>query len=217
MSLNSFFQFFVPKERKFYPLYMQQSENIEKAAKSLKVMIAKTEIEDLETLKKEVKSYELAGDKVLKDFFTELDNTVLCPFERDDMHALAELMDNVLDRIDDCAGIILTRRFLDLDSDLNTMAENIMFAAESLNCIIKNLEFITTGKGKEIARLCNEIKTIEHDNDELYGIYISKLFTKNYSLVEIIKRKDLVQVLENTTNAVKYVSDKIRSMQAKLC
>lgn len=217
MSLNNFFQFFVPKEKKFYPLYIQQAEDIEKASKILRKMLVETDLSKLEALKKEVKSYETAGDDVLQTFYTQLNSTVLTPFEREDVHELAEMMDNFLDRIDDSANIILTRRFLDIDDDLTTMADNIMFAAECLTNITKNLEFMTTGKGKDIARLCNEIKVIEHDSDEIYGKFINKLFTQNYSLVEIIKRKDLVQVLENTTNSVKYISDKIRSMQAKLC
>jgi uncharacterized protein Yka (UPF0111/DUF47 family) len=70
-------------------------------------------------------------------------------------------------------------------------------------------------KGKEIVRLCHEIKSLENDNDVLYGSYISKLFQQDYSLTEIIKRKDLVQVLENTTNSVKYISDKVRSIVSK--
>ena len=217
MSLNNFFQFFVPKEKKFYPLYIQQAEDIEKASKLLRKMLVETDLSKLEALKKEVKSYETAGDDVLQTFYTQLNSTVLTPFEREDVHELAEMMDNFLDRIDDSANIILTRRFLDIDDDLTTMADNIMFAAECLTNITKNLEFMTTGKGKDIARLCNEIKVIEHDSDELYGKFINKIFTQNYGLVEIIKRKDLVQVLENTTNSAKYISDKIRSIHAKLC
>jgi uncharacterized protein Yka (UPF0111/DUF47 family) len=69
---------------------------------------------------------------------------------------------------------------------------------------------------KEINRLCQEIKTLENESDVLYGSYISKLFNNGYTLTEIIKRKDLVQVLENTTNSVKYISDKIRSIISKL-
>ena len=61
-----------------------------------------------------------------------------------------------------------------------------------------------------------EIKSIENENDDLYGNYISKLFTQHYSLTEIIIRKDLVQVLENTTNSVKYISDEIRSIISKI-
>ena len=217
MSLNSFFQFFVPKEKKFYPLYIQQADYICQASKLLREMITETDLNQLESLKKEIKACETKGDEVLRDFYTQLFSTVLTPFEREDVHELAEMMDTFLDRIDDSANIILTRRFTDVDEDLATMTDNIMFAAESLDAIIRNLEFLSNkSKTKEISRLCHEIKTLEHDNDELYGSYISKLFTNGYNLTEIIKRKDLVQVLENTTNSVKYISDKIRSIISKL-
>ena len=217
MSLNSFFQFFVPKETKFFPLYIQQADYIEKAAKLLWKMMSETDLQQLENQKKEIKACETGGDNVLRDFYSQLFNTVLTPFDREDVHELAEMMDTFLDRIDDSANIILTRRFLDVDPDLTTMTENIMFAAENLSNIIRDLEWMgQSGTDKEINRLCHEIKTIEHDNDELYGNYISRLFTKGYSLTEVIKRKDLVQVLENTTNSVKYISDKIRSIISKL-
>ena len=215
MSLNSFFQFFVPQEKKFYPLYQKQAEYIDKAAKLLRQMLIETDLERLENLKKEIKACETDGDDVLHDFYSQLFATVLTPFDREDVHELAEMMDTFLDHIDDSANIILTRRFLAVDGDLNTMAENIMFAAENLSTIIRDLP-VMYDKSKEIMRLCQEIKTLEHDNDELYGNYISKLFQQNYSLTEIIKRKDLVQVLENTTNSVKYISDKIRSIVSKL-
>ncbi len=216
MRLNSFFQFFVPKEKKFYPLYQKQAEYIEKAARLLRQMLVETDLERLEQLKKDIKECETNGDEVLRDFYSQLFGTVLTPFDRDDVHELAEMMDTFLDRIDDSANIILTRRFLDVDPDLTTMAENIMFAAENLSNICRNLEFMSNNaKGKEIVRLCHEIKSLENDNDVLYGSYISKLFQQDYSLTEIIKRKDLVQVLENTTNSVKYISDKVRSIVSK--
>ena len=215
MSLNSFFQFFVPKEKKFYPLYQQQANYIDKASKLLRQMLIETDLERLEALKREIKDCETGGDDVLRDFYSQLFSTVLTPFEREDVHELAEMMDTFLDRIDDSANIVLTRRFLAVDEDLTTMAENIMFAAENLSTIIADLPKLYD-KRKEIARLCQEIKSLEHDNDELYGNYISKLFQQDYSLTEIIKRKDLVQVLENTTNSAKYISDKIRSIISKL-
>ena len=215
MSLNSFFQFFVPKETKFYPLYQKQAEYIEKASKLLRQMLVETDLECLENLKKEIKACETGGDDVLRDFYSQLFSTVLTPFDREDVHELAEMMDTFLDRIDDSANIVLTRRFLAVDEDLTTMAENIMFAAENLSGIIRDMPEMYD-KRKEITRLCQEIKTLENESDVLYGNYISKLFQQNYSLTEIIKRKDLVQVLENTTNSVKYISDKVRSIISNL-
>ncbi len=217
MSLNSFFQYFVPKEKKFYPLYEKQAEYIDKAAKLLRQMLLETDLERLQKLKADIKACETGGDAVLDEFHSTLFCTVLTPFQREDVHELAELMDDLMDRIDDCGNIVLTRRFLDVDEDLTTMAENIMFATESLSNIISRIPYLSDdNKRKEINRLCQEIKTLEHDNDERYGSYIHKLFNQNYSLTEIIKRKDLVQVLENTTNSVKYISDKVRSIISKL-
>ena len=215
MSLNSFFQFFVPKETKFYPLYQQQASYIDKAATLLRQMLLETNLDQLEALRKDIKVCETEGDKVLRDFYSQLFATVLTPFDRDDVHELAEMMDTFLDRIDDSANIILTRRFLAVDEDLTTMADNIMFAAENLSNIIVDMPQMLD-KRKEITRLCQEIKTLENENDVLYGSCISKLFDNGYTLTEIIKRKDLVQVLENTTNSVKYISDKIRSIISKL-
>ena len=215
MSLNSFFQFFVPKETKFYPLYQQQAAYIDKAATLLRQMLMETDLDQLEALRKDIKVCETEGDQVLRDFYSQLFATVLTPFDRDDVHELAEMMDTFLDRIDDSANIILTRRFLAVDEDLTTMADNIMFAAQNLSNIIVDMPQMLD-KRKEINRLCQEIKTLENESDVLYGSYISKLFQQNYSLTEIIKRKDLVQVLENTTNSVKYISDKIRCIISKL-
>ena len=215
MSLDRIFQYFVPKEKKFYPLYQKQAEYIEQAAKLLRQMLIETDPTRLEALKKDIKACETSGDEVLRDFYSQLFATVLTPFERDDVHELAEMMDTFLDRIDDSGNIILTRRFFAVDEDLTTMAENIMFAAEALSSIVKRLPDLYE-KRKEVYRLCQEVKTLEHDNDELYASYISKLFQQDYSLTEIIKRKDLVQVLENTSNSAKYVSDKVRSIISKL-
>jgi predicted phosphate transport protein (TIGR00153 family) len=215
MSLNSFFQFFVPKETKFYPLYQQQAAYIDKAATLLRQMLVETDLDQLEALRKHIKTCETEGDQVLRDFYSQLFATVLTPFDRDDVHELAEMMDTFLDRIDDSANIILTRRFLAVDEDLTTMADNIMFAAENLSTIITDMPKMLDNR-KEITRLCQEIKTLENESDVLYGSYISKLFNNGYSLTEIIKRKDLVQVLENTTNSVKYISDKVRSIVSKL-
>ena len=215
MSINSFFQFFVPKETKFYPLYQQQAAYIDKAATLLMQMLMETDLDQLEALRKDIKVCETEGDQVLRDFYSQLFATVLTPFDRDDVHELAEMMDTFLDRIDDSANIILTRRFLAVDEDLTTMADNIMFAAQNLSNIIIDMPQMLDNR-KEITRLCQEIKTLENESDVLYGSYISKLFQQDYSLTEIIKRKDLVQVLENTTNSVKYISDKIRSIISKL-
>lgn len=215
MSLNSFFQYFVPKEERFYPLFCQQAENFAAAATALRKMIRTKDEQQLEALKKEIKHYETSGDEVLKHIYALLGSAVITPFDRSDVHELAERIDNLLDRLDDCGNILYTRKFHEFDNAVVAMTDNIFFACQSLQQIINELPSLNTGKGREIARMCNEVKTIEHECDEIYGQYISDLFSQQLDLVEIVKRKDLIQVLENTTNSTKYISDRIRSLQAK--
>lgn len=215
MSLNSFFQYFVPKEERFYPYFRQQADNFVAASSALRKMIQAKDEQQLETLKKEIKHYETNGDEVLKHIYALLGSAVLTPFDRSDVHELAERIDNLLDRIDDCGNILYTRKFHEFDNAVVAMTDNIFFACQSLQQIINELPALNNGKGREIARMCNEVKTIEHECDEIYGQYISDLFSQPLSLVEIIKRKDLIQVLENTANSTKYISDRIRSLQAK--
>ena len=215
MSLNSFFQYFVPKEERYYPLFNQQADNFVAAATALRKMIRTKDEQQMESLKIEIKHYETNGDEVLNHIYALLGSAMLTPFDRSDVHELAERIDNLLDRLDDCGNILYTRKFHEFDNAVVTMTDNIFFACQSLQQIIKELPSINNGKGREIARMCNEVKTIEHECDEIYGQYISDLFSQQRSLVEIIKRKDLIQVLENTANATKYISDRIRSLQAK--
>ena len=215
MSLNSFFQYFVPKEERFYPLFKQQAENFVKASSALRKMLHTQDETQLETLKKEIKHCETEGDLVLNHIYALLGSAVLTPFDRSDVHELAERIDNLLDRLDDCGNILYTRKFHEFDNAVVTMADNIYFACQNLQQIIELLPSLNTGKGREIARVCNEVKTIEHECDEIYGSYISDLFSQKLNLVEIVKRKDLIQVLENTANSTKYISNRVRSLQAK--
>lgn len=216
MSLNDFFQFFVTKEKKFYPLFIKQAETIDTAAKCLRQMVVAKDDELLDKLKKEIKFQETSGDEILKDFNSQLYATFLTPFERNDVNDLAELMDNLLDLIDDSSNIIYTRRVEEIDDDIIKMTDNISKSADELLAIMQGLEFISTKQGAGIARRCHEIKMIEHDCDEIFGNYISRLFSENTDFIDIIKKEDLMMVLENTMNSAKYISDKVRSLQAKL-
>ena len=185
------------------------------ASTALRKMIRAKNENESETLKKEIKRCETNGDEVLKHIYALLGSAVLTPFDRSDVHELAERIDNLLDRLDDCGNILYTRKFHEFDNAVISMTDNIYFACQSLQQIITELPYLNNGKGREIARMCNEVKTIEHECDEIYGNYISDLFSQPLNLVEVIKRKDLIQVLENTANATKYISDRIRSLQAK--
>ena len=68
---------------------------------------------------------------------------------------------------------------------------------------------------KVIAALCDDIKEIEHTVDDIFESYMSNLFEKEPDAKELIKKKNIAQALENTSDVAKVVSSKIRGIVVK--
>lgn len=216
MNLNRIIQFFVTTENRFFPLYIEQADAINKAARYLSLLVNTIDAVQIEILNKQIKEQEVRGDVVLREFEKNLYNLSLTPFSREDVHELAELMDDLLDRLDDASNVILTHGYDSIDGDLIKMADNLVSATDSIvsitNCFTDIPKY-----GYNIVDYCKAVKDIEHANDEIYGDYITKLFAADtLSMTQIIKRRDIVQSLENATNTAKYITDKTRSIMAKM-
>jgi uncharacterized protein len=99
MSLNNIFQYFVPKDRKFFPLFEQGSANLIKIAEALvKLMDAKDEASK-QALTKEIEDLEHRGDDITHQIFIELGKNFITPFDREDIHLLASAVDDIADYI----------------------------------------------------------------------------------------------------------------------
>ena len=70
-------------------------------------------------------------------------------------------------------------------------------------------------KADDIYQLCIKIKEIEHENDDHHDEYMNQLFKRGLDLIGIIKRKDMVHIIEKTTDFGKYCADKVRSIMTK--
>lgn len=68
---------------------------------------------------------------------------------------------------------------------------------------------------KLMDKLCDGIKEIEHDVDDIYESYMSNLFEKEKDAIELVKKKNIAQALEDTSDVAKAVSSKIRSIVVK--
>lgn len=101
MKIDRFLQFFVVKEKKFYPLYIEQAVNIEAAAKLLVELLQEQDPDKQKMLYKDIKEYEHSGDKITVQLYEELNKTFVTPFDREDINLLGGRMDTFLDFIHD--------------------------------------------------------------------------------------------------------------------
>ena len=154
-------------------------------------------------------------DKVTAQIYDELNRTFVTPFDREDIHVLASRIDTFMDFIHDASRKQVMYRPKKTHKDLITIVDYIMEDAKILLEIVKDLEFISK-KSEILFKKCNDIKEIEHKVDDLYEDFNSFLFDTEKDAIELVKHKNIVQSLEDTTDRAKDISDTVRSIIIKL-
>lgn len=101
MKIDNFLQLFVVKEKRFFPMFIESAENILKASELLYEQTSSDNPDDRRMLAHRIKEYEVKGDAVTNRIVNELLEAYVTPFDRDDIHELAEVMDTLLDTMRD--------------------------------------------------------------------------------------------------------------------
>lgn len=214
MKIDRFFQLFVVKEKKFFPLYIELSKNILAGANRLvDLTMEQDEIKRLE-IARAIKACERDGDKTMATILEELYKTFVTPFDREDVHQLASRMDSFLDFINDSAKKISIYQPTCIDEAMVQMAKLIEKDAELLVEAVSQFEELNK-RADAISDLCKRIGDIEHEGDDLYEDYMSHLFTQEKNPIEVIKKKNIIQSLEDTTDHAKSVAEVIRTIIVK--
>ncbi|MBQ7575247.1 MAG: DUF47 family protein [Bacteroidales bacterium] len=215
MKLDDILQIFVVKDKKFHPLFVQSAENIKKAAEHLVALTKEEDFDHRDSLSKRIKEYENTEDEVTNSIIEELLNSYVTPFDRDDVHDLALALDTVMDLIRDSAKKIAIYQPKGVEPKLIEMAELLVKAGDKfveMTGLFDNMR----KNAAAIDVLCNDVREIEHDADDVYASFMSHLFKEEKDTVELIKKKNIIQALEDTCDSAKVVSDLVRSILVKM-
>ena len=215
MKLDDILQIFVVKEKKFYPLFVKSAENIKIAAEHLVTLTEEEDFDHRDSLSKRIKEYENAEDDVTNNIIEELLNSYVTPFDRDDVHDLALALDTVMDLIRDSAKKIAIYQPKGVEPKLVEMAQMLVKAGDKFIEMTSKFD-IMRKNAAEIDAICNEVREIEHDADDIYSSFMSHLFKEEKDTVELIKKKNIIQALEDTCDSAKVVSDLVRSILVKM-
>ena len=215
MLIDKILQIFVTKELKFFPLYLQSAENIQRAANFLVEMTKTEDQEERRILSRRIKECEVTGDTITDKIIDELLDAFVTPFDRDDVHLLAEEMDNVMDMIRDTAKKFSIYQPKTTSSNLTLIAQYIAADAGILVEMSSNLDKMRE-KPKWFDDKCDEIKENEHICDDIYERYMSNLFESETDPIELVRKKNILQALEDTSDAAKHLSGSIRSIVVKM-
>jgi len=214
MRIDSFLQFFVVKERKFFPLFRQQGELFLEAAKLLAEQVREVDEVKQKQLYREIKAVETRGDQIAATIYDEINRSFVTPFDRDDIQKLASRSDSFIDLINDVGKKIVMYQPCPITQHMIHLADFVVEDASLLCDLFSNLEFIRKDT-KKILEQCKRIKVIENECDDLYELSTVHLFANVDNPVMLMKQREVVIILEEITDCAQDVSNIIRRIIVK--
>lgn len=213
----SVLEWFIPRETKFFVMLKNQSENLLLGAKEFDKFVKN--YPNLSLVKKEayvksVMDIEHAGDLMIHAIVDALNKTFITPIDREDIYRLTSLLDDVLDSINAVTIRIQIFRIKKMDKFILEMTDIILEIVNEVHILIKQLGS-NHAKHSEMKRYFININKLENEADIIYRNGLATLFKNNHNVVEIIKLKEIYEILETVTDKVEDVGNVVEGIVVK--
>lgn len=199
----------LPKDEKFFLLFAQQTQCIADAAKLLTAAVI-SGTPQLGQYVAQVRDIEHKGDELTHAIMTRLNQTFLTPMDPEDIHRLASCLDDVLDMIDAALGRLMLFKLPVLPAAVNTLAEIIEASSRAL---VKAVAAMATGD--HVGDHLIEINQLENEADRVNRQALADLFDNVKDAIELIKLKEIYEMLESATDLCEDAANVIESVVVK--
>jgi len=211
---NSFFSKFTPKEPKFFPILKDMADVLLVASDLIIECVQNNDHEKAIEYYKKIKEQERKGDLLSARVFEELNSTFITPFDREDIHHLADKLDDVTDYINSSAKRIVLYNPKQLPTSAFEIAKLIKEGAISIGKAVDQLDVLKKNS-KKIKEYCQELKITENKADDVYENFLIDLFENQKDAIEVIKLKEIMSELEKATDAAEHVGKIIKTIIVK--
>jgi len=214
MSLNSIFQYFVPKDKKiFFPLFEQAASNVVAIATVLVEAVNSANPATREELYKQIDKLENKGDELTHQIYLELGKNFITPFDREDIHALATAIDDVADNIQGAANRMSLYRIDEFNDHIRKLSDLILQGSIDLEKAVRGLRDLRNVRN--IADSCIRINSIENQADYVFDRAVADLFLYEKDAIKLIKYKEILAALETATDMCEDAANVMESILVK--
>ncbi len=198
----------IPHQTKFFEMFAEQSNNLVEGARALRELLERWH--DVPSAIQKIKGIEHRGDDIAHAVFIKLNQTFITPFDREDIHLLASSVDDVLDFINSAADRIGTYKIQGPPSGAADLAMIILRQAEELQKAVSLLEH-----GNKLLDHCVEVNRLENEADTVSRNAIGRLFEQERDPIQLIKHKELIEVLEAATDRAEDAANVLETVVLK--
>jgi predicted phosphate transport protein (TIGR00153 family) len=198
----------IPKEERFYDDFTAMAEQIQHGAELLDQMLAPDK--PIWDKADEIKEVEHKCDFLTHEIIQRLNRTFVTPLDREDIHALARSLDDVMDAIDASAAIV---RLYHIDSVRTGARELTRLVRDSTEQVVGAMRALEKRKG--VAECAVEINRLENEADRAHQAAVQALFNDERDAVVIIKWKEILDFLEQATDRCEDVANVLEGVVVK--
>lgn len=202
---------FIPKEEKFFELFNQQAENVVEGAKLLKDLA--DSYTDTDKKRMLIEKCENNGDEITHKIIEKLNLSFITPMDREDIHALASAMDDIIDLINATSQRMHLYAIESITEDAKQLANIILRASEETMELIKNMDNLKNVSAMKCRWI--EINRLENEGDVVSRTAIANLFKNESNPIEVIKWKELYEFLEKAIDKCEDAGNIVESVVLK--
>lgn len=203
----------MPKNKIFYELFEKVADNAAKMGTLLRSVVGESDFDKRGALIIQMEDLEHANDELTHNIFTELGRNFITPFDREDIHYLATSLDDVADYIYAAAKKINFYKINPNDPGMHKFSELIEEGAKFVKMAVYELRNMKNMRN--ITEALVKINSIENQGDDILDFSIDRLFNTESDAKEVIKKRDIYQVMEIVTDKCEDVSNVIESIIIK--
>ena len=198
----------VPTDEGFFGLFCDSAANAARCARALQGLVGDLERmgEHLEV----VRGLERQGDEITRSILHRLNSTFVTPFDREDIHALAEELDDVVDDMLAVAALLNVVHPQELLPELKEQADVLVQMADVAVELMGRLESM-----KGVQPHLDAIDRLETEGDGVYRRALGRLFSGEYPALEVVKWKDVIQAMEAALNTIEDISNVVEAIVLK--
>ena len=197
-----------PSNREFFQDFTAVAQNLIDAVDRLGELLADTQ--NAASRYAAIKGIERRGDDLTEQILQRLHSSFVTPFDREDIHNLAETIDDVVDKIHHVSQMIALTGIVEVIPELHEQIAVLALMVGEVKELFSRLENM-----RGLREIVERLGQLEREGDDIYRRTLARLFSGELEVLEVLKWKDIIESMEDALDRTEDVARIVGSLVVK--
>lgn len=198
----------IPRDEKYFALFDEMGAHIREGVQRLVQILQDVGVAPEQN--QQIKELEHLCDELMHGIVVKLNQSFITPIDREDIYALANALDDVMDLIDSIASHIQMFRITEVTPVAKQMGAIFVRSVDEMTKAVSKIQ-----SHREALPHFVELHRLENEGDHLYRQAMEALFANGAEAIHIITWKDLYEILEKGIDRCEDVANVLESIMLK--